>query len=134
MLNDLTVEEDPGYGAEPLLHANTVTASVRLLSLWRGRLELDRISVDEASLNLTRNETGRWNLDSLFRTAAASSGRKDGKRDVVLPYLEATNSRINVKNGAEKLPFSLLNTDVSFWQANPGDWRIRLRASRRART
>ena len=39
----------------------------------------------------------------------------------------ATNSRINFKNGAEKLPFSLVDTDVSFWQENPGEWRIRLR-------
>src|ERR1035437_5916064 len=36
LLTDLTVEEDPAYGVEPVLHANTVTASVRLLSLWRG--------------------------------------------------------------------------------------------------
>ena len=43
ILNDLTVEEDPAYGAEPTLHANSVTASIRLLSLWRGRLELDTI-------------------------------------------------------------------------------------------
>jgi hypothetical protein len=126
VLSDLTVDEDPGYGAEPLLHANTVTASIRLLSLWRGRLVIDTISVDEASLNLTRNQAGRWNLDSLFHTAA-NRGVRDAKRDTPLPYLEATNSRINVKNGSEKLPFSLMNTDVSFWQQNPGDWRIRLR-------
>src|SRR5580692_9844786 len=53
VLTDLTVDEDPAYGAEPVLHANTVTASIRLLSLWRG-LEISRISVDEASLNLVR--------------------------------------------------------------------------------
>jgi uncharacterized protein involved in outer membrane biogenesis len=28
VLTDLTVEEDPAYGAEPILHANTVTASI----------------------------------------------------------------------------------------------------------
>ena len=27
----------------------------------------------------------------------------------------------------EKLPFSLVDTDLSFWQQEPGDWRIRLR-------
>ncbi len=27
----------------------------------------------------------------------------------------------------EKLPFSLVNADLSFWQENPGEWRIRLR-------
>jgi hypothetical protein len=131
VLTDLTVEEDPAYGAEPVLHANTVTASIRLLSLWRGRVELDTISVDEASLNLVRTAAGRWNLDSLLRTATAqvqsATGSAGAQGPVRLPYLEATNSRINIKNGAEKLPFSLLNADLSFWQENPGDWRVRLR-------
>jgi hypothetical protein len=129
VLTDLTVEEDPAYGAEPLLHANTVTASIRLLSLWRG-LEISRISVDEASLNLVRTPAGRWNVESLFRSAAqpgmAGQGRRPTRR-VPLPYLEATDSRINVKNGAEKLPFSLIDADLSFWQESPGEWRIRMR-------
>ncbi|MGO9336487.1 MAG: AsmA family protein [Terracidiphilus sp.] len=134
VLTDLTVDEDPAYGAEPILHANTVTASIRLLSLWRGRLEIGTISVDEASLNVVRTLQGSWNLDPLFRTAAAKAqpvekgsdtGRK--QRAVPLPYLEATNSRINFKRGAEKLPFSIVETDLSFWQEQPGDWRIRLR-------
>ena len=131
VLTDLTVEEDPAYGAEPVLHAGTVTANVRLLSLWRGRLEIRSISVDDASLNLVRTAEGRWNLDSLFRTAAAKAqppaGSSGPRHAVPLPYLEATNSRINIKSGAEKLPFSLVNTDLSFWQQEPGDWRIRLR-------
>ncbi len=134
VLNNLTVDEDPAYGAEPVLHANTVTASIRLLSLWRGRLELDTISVDEASLNLVHSSPGHWNLDSLLYTAAsqAQSQSEAGKPDkfgkpVRLPYLKATNSRINIKNGAEKLPFSLLNAEMSLEQQSPGDWRVRLR-------
>jgi hypothetical protein len=128
VLTDLIVAEDPAYGSEPVLHANTVTAYFRLLSLWRGRLEIGTVSVDEASLNLVRMGPGRWNLDPLFRTAAAKAQPAGaGSRRVPLPYLEATNSRIDIKSGAEKLPFSLLNTDLSFWQESPGDWRIRLR-------
>src|SRR5271157_821811 len=103
VLTDLTVEEDPAYGAEPVLHANTVTASIRLLSLWRGRLELDSISVDEASLNLVRSAPGHWNLDSLLRTATAqaqsdagSAGPDNLGKPVRLPYLKATHSRINI--------------------------------------
>jgi hypothetical protein len=130
VLTDLTVEEDPAYGAEPILHANSVVASIRLLSLWRGRLEIGRISVDEASLNLVRTPAGQWNLDSLFSTAAAAqpeARRTGARRAVPLPYMVATNSRINIKSGAEKLPFSLINADLSFWQEEPGDWRVRLR-------
>ncbi len=134
LLTDLTVEENPAYGAEPVLHANSVTASIRLLSLWRGRLEIDTISVDEASLNLVRIPDGRWNLDSLLLPATSQRQSETGgagpgkpKKPFKLPYLEATNSRINIMSGVEKLPFSLLDADLSFWQQSPGDWRLRLR-------
>jgi len=123
LLTDLTVEEDPAYSAEPVLHANSVVASIRFASLWRGRLQISRISVDEASLNLIRTADGRWNIDSLFRNAAAASGRR---RAAPRAYLEATNSRINVKNGLEKLPYSLLNADAALWQESDGEWRVRL--------
>jgi hypothetical protein len=142
VLYDLSVAEDLAYGAEPVLHASKVTASLRLLALWRGRLEIDKISVDEASLNLVRAGPGQWNLDPIFRTAAAQTGIPIGgtgngtggapadagpRRAQRLPSLEATNSRIDFKNGVEKLPFSLVNADISLWQASPGEWRIRLR-------
>ena len=133
VLTDLSVAEDPAYGAEPVLHANKVRASLRLLALWRGRLEIEKITVDEASLNLVRAAQGKWNLDPLFRTAAAQTGasaspsRGGGRGMLRLPSLEATDSRIDFKNGAEKLPFSIVNADISFWQESPGEWRIRLR-------
>jgi len=127
VLSDLSVAEDPAFGTEPLLHASSVTAYIRLLSLWRGRLEIGTISVDDASLNLVRASSGHWNFDPLLRTAAASSQAAGAVKSVPLPYLEATNSRINIKAGVEKLPFSLVDADLSFWQQNPGDWRVRLR-------
>jgi len=130
VLTDLTVEEDPAYGAEPILHANTVTASIRLLSLWRGRLEISSVSVDEASLNLVRTSAGRWNLDSLFRSVAATARQGPAKSGAQTtrrpPTIRATSSRINIKSGVEKLPFSLLNTDLTFVQSSPGEWRLHL--------
>jgi hypothetical protein len=127
VITDLTVQEDPEFGAEPVLHANEVKAAIRLVSLWRGRLEISRISVDEASLNLVHTTAGRWNMDSLFRTAAQAMPEDSRPRRQALPYLEATNSRINIKEGVEKLPYSLVNADLSFWEENPGDWRARLK-------
>lgn len=127
VITDLSVAEDPAYGAEPVLHADTVTASIRLLSLLGGRLAIDRISMDDASLNLVRMGPGKWNLAQLFRTAAKVGGGGEARRAVQLPTLEATASRINIKDGVEKLPFSLVNTDFEFWEAEPGEWRIRLR-------
>jgi len=129
VLTDLTVAEDPAYGAEPVLHANTVTASIRLWTLWRGRMEISRISVDEASLNVVRASPGNWNLNSLLRTATGNAGSDNMAAGAAarLPYLEATNSRVNIKNGMEKLPWSLLDTDLSFWQEDSGEWQVRLK-------
>ena len=125
VLTDLTVAEDPSYGAEPVLHANTVVVSIRIWSLWRGQLQISRISVDEASLNLVRTQDGRWNIDALFRTAAARP--HPSRAAVPFPYMEATNSRVNVKNGVRKLPFSLVDADASLWRESAGEWRVRLR-------
>jgi hypothetical protein len=126
LLTDLTVQEEPAYGVEPVLHANEVMASIRLSSLWQGKLQISRISVDEASLNLVHMPNGDWNLDSLFRNAAAGSTKDQGTQQP--PYLEATNSRINIKDGIEKLPFSLLSADASMWRESNGNWRVRLKA------
>ncbi len=142
VLRDLSVSENPAFGAEPILSANTVVASIRILSLWRGHVEINRISVDEASLNLVRSAQGMWNLQSIMtgslgidgssiRGSGSSSGNPStatsSAKPRVLPYLEATNSRVNLKNGLEKSPFSLTNTQLSLWQDSPGAWRLRLR-------
>ena len=130
VLSNLVVDSDPAFGAEPVLHADSVVISFNLLALWSGRLQISRISVDDASLNLVRAPDGRWNLESLFRTAAAKAAgaaRSTARRAPRLPYLEATDSRINFKNGVVKLPFSIVNANLAFWQAAPGDWHIRLR-------
>jgi hypothetical protein len=128
-ISDLSVAEDPAYGAEPVLHASTVVASIQLFELLRGRVEIGKISVEDASLNVVRAGPGRWNLDPLFRTAAEKTEPASGARHTPhLPYLEASDSRIDFKNGAEKLPFALVNADLSFWQESSGEWRIRVRA------
>ncbi len=128
ILSDLTVSEDPSFGVEPLLSARTVVASVNLLSLWRGRPEFSRIEVDQASLNLVRNDAGRWNLETLLDGPAQQQiAVSAAVRRRPLPYLEATESRLNLKFGREKSPYSLVNSDLSFWQDQPGQWHIRLR-------
>ena len=65
-LSRVVVEDDPAYSEEPLLRADEVTASLRLLSLWRGRLEIARLSFQYPSLNLVRRPDGHWNLEALL--------------------------------------------------------------------
>ena len=128
-VSDFVVEEDPAFGFEPILRSADVTAYVRLVSLWRGRLEIARISFDEPSLNLVRNREGRWNFSSILTQASQNPNAPTAQRHTSqlprFPYIEASNARVNFKSGDEKLPFSFLNADLSAWLDSPGEWRLR---------
>jgi hypothetical protein len=131
-LSNFTVEEDPAFGAEAALHANSVVVSLRLSSLWRRRLEISRISLDQASLNLVRNPAGQWSVDSILLRASqiphAPTAQRHAGATPRFPYIEATNSRIDFKDGVEKKPFSLMNAEFAMWQAGGDQWRLRLQA------
>ena len=103
-----------------------------MTSLWRGKLEISRIHFDEASLNLVRAPDGSWNFASILLQAAhrpeAPTGQRHPGSAPRFPYIEATNSRINFKEGNEKKPLSFLNSDLSVWLDNPNEWGLHFRA------
>lgn len=131
-LSDFRIEDDPAFSNEPLLRAPSVVAYVRLFSLWRGRLDIDRISLDEANLNIVRAPDGRLNLGSLLLKASQSSATPTSEHRITagprFPYISASDSRINFKDGIDKLPFSFLNADLSVWLEQPDEWRMRFEA------
>src|SRR5271166_1762849 len=131
-ITDFVVEEDPGSGAEPLLRAPSVTVSLRPSSLWRGRLGVGRIDLDNASVNLVRDTGGQWNFGSLLihaaRTPNAPTAQRHATAALRFPYIEFRSARINFKTGAEKKSFSFLNSDISIWLAEPDQWRLRFEA------
>lgn len=133
VLHDLIVDEDPAYGAEPVLMASSVTASLRASTFWHRRVEIATLRFDAPSLNLTRNPQGRWNFEPLLShstvpSRAGSSGAAAANAAMPFPYVEATEARINFKLGAEKLPFSLEEADLAVWTESARQWRLRLRA------
>jgi hypothetical protein len=131
-LENLVVSEDPAFGDEPVIRANTVEVTLRPSSLWRRQVELSTIRFVEPSLNLVRNTQGRWNLQSLLMHAAsmdtAPTAQSTPGPAPRFPYIEATSGRVNVKIGAEKKPFSLTDADFALWLPTPAAWRIRLEA------
>ncbi len=132
VLSNFVVADDPQYSAEPMLRADDVAAYIRLSSLWRGRLEIGTLSLDNPSLNLVRRADGHWNLEELIqRTSQVSSAPTTARRPEArprFPYIEASGGRINFKFGQVKKAFSFTDADFAFWRESETDWGVRLLA------
>ncbi|MHB8388646.1 MAG: AsmA family protein [Acidobacteriaceae bacterium] len=130
ILHHFTVAAGPGFGAEPVIMAETVTASLRASTLWHRRVEIARLDFDAPSVNLARNDQGQWNFASLMRNSPVLRlhGAASSTSPPPFPYVEATNARINFKLGPEKLPFSLEGADLAFWKQSGNEWHVRVKA------
>ena len=60
--HSVTVAEDPRFGREYFLRADSMAIHLRWQSLLRGRIELGTLSLSRPSLNLVRNSEGEWNV------------------------------------------------------------------------
>lgn len=135
VLHHFTVAEWPAYGAEPVITAETVTASLRASTLWHRRVEIASLHFDAPSVNLARDSSGQWNLESLIGNSpvlrlstTSSTASSSSASPPPFPYVEATDARINFKRGAEKLPFSLEEADLALWKDPGNEWHIRIKA------
>ncbi|HWR35927.1 MAG TPA: AsmA family protein [Clostridia bacterium] len=130
-MQNVVVGDDPAFSAEPMLTAEEVTANLRISSLWRGRLEIARLSLKYPSLNLVFTPQGKLNLESLLwrasRTSAAPTTAKPQGR-IRFPYIGVVGGRINIKFGLEKQVFALTDADFAIWSPWEDEWRMRLEA------
>jgi hypothetical protein len=131
-LENLVVDEDPAFGSEPVIRANSVRATLRLSSLWTRRVEFSTISFDEPSVNLVHNADGKWNLETILlrasHIAAAPTAQRKAGPAPRFPYIEATGARLNLKLDQEKMPISLTDADFALWLPEPQAWHLRIRA------
>lgn len=131
-LEGLVVYDDPEFSAEPMIRAQEVSAAIRFRSLLRGRLEMATLSATEPSVNLVRNNEGRWNLASLVernaQIPAAPTAKPASERRPAFPYLEASGARINFKLGQTKKSYALVDADVALWQDSENSWAARIKA------
>src|SRR5947209_3974613 len=131
-LQNVTIAEDPSFGAEPMMTAPSVIATLRLSSIWQGRLEFGSISFQESdgvapSFNLVRRADGEWNIGSLMARAASTPAAPTAapKSDTKphFPYIEVVSGRLNFKSGVEKKVVALNEADFALWLASDQEWR-----------
>lgn len=128
------VAEDPRFGNEYFLRAESLTLRLHLWNLLLGHLRLGTISLYHPSLNLVRNADGDWNLaEWLPRPLEAGPGGAPASSPpgAAPPFheIEVSSGRINFKRGDEKLPFAFVGVNGTLETESPGRWRLDLVAA-----
>ncbi len=128
----ITIGEDPRFGQEYFLRAQSVAVSPQWRALFSGRIELGALYLIEPSLNLVRNADGRWNVESWLPSAATSKPTLYGPHapgpGAQLSRIEIQRGRINFSRGTDRHPFALADLEGAIEQESPGRWRIELEA------
>jgi hypothetical protein len=126
----VTVAEDPRFGNEYFLRADSLTIGLHWGALLRGRIELGPLSLSGPSLNLVRLPDGEWNLESWLPRPRGNlpTASAPGRASLRLQRIDLSGGRVNFKQGDGKLPFALANVEGSVEQVSPGSWRINLQA------
>src|SRR5580700_5661066 len=95
----VTVGEDPRFGREYFLRADSVSVRPRWQSLLRGRFELGALSLSRPSLTIVRGSRGDWNLTE-WLPKPSPSPIKNGAFGGSRPASSALRfRRIEVDNG-----------------------------------
>jgi len=132
----VTVGEDPAFGYEYFLRADTLSAGLRWRGLLRGHFEFGTLSLTRPSLTLVRNAQGKWNLEQWLppaKSAGPATAPVYGPPAAVAPVnhllkIDFDDGRVDFKNVDEKLPFALTGVSGSVNQVSPGRWQLRLEA------
>jgi hypothetical protein len=136
---EITVGEDPAFGNEYFLRAEHLSAGLRWTGFLHGRFEFGTLSMSRPSLNLARNNEGRWNLERWLPPAKINVpgglpavynvARALGTPANHLTRIDIDDGRVNFKIVDEKLPFALTNVAGVVEQDAPGRWQLRLEAA-----
>ena len=129
----VTISEDPRFGHEYFLRAESIVASPRWFSLLSGKLEVGTVELFHPSLNLVQNDDGRWNVENWLLSpvnakSAPTSSAARSPRAAQLSRIEIDGGRINFSHGADRRPFALDELSGSIEQESAGRWRIALAA------
>ena len=131
-IDNFVVGENPAFGDEPFLRANTVIChAARQLALARTPGVCHHLARRTQRQPRPQQPAGQWNFESILLPAsqtgtklltAPTDQRHPGGNLPRFPYIEATQARVNYQDGhAEKKPFSLTDAKLALLALAAGD-------------
>jgi len=122
-LDDVTIHEDPRAGIEPFAYVDSLGASVRLLGLFKRKLEFSSLNLggQEVNINLVKTAAGPWNFQYLLGGPALSISPSVR----AIPALRMRGGRVNFKFGDTKSVFFFDNADLDVAPGADGSVELR---------
>lgn len=133
----VSVSDDPHFGNEYFLRADTLTAGLQWTALLAGRFEFGSVSLSRPSLNLARDAEGHWNIERWLPPASPPAARPGfvgplapsrDARAARPTRIDVDAGRINFKQGDNKSPFALVDVSGRVEQNGAGRWQLDLEA------
>ena len=127
----VTVGEDPRFGNEYFIRAESLSVRLRWQSLLRGHLALGTLSLSQPSLNVVRNSAGEWNLAAWLPqpNQRPPSATLNSRPALPIERIQVDAGRVNFKLGDEKLPFAFVAVNGTVQADGAGRWRMDLQAT-----
>lgn len=119
-VEDVTIHEDPRIGIEPIAYVESLTARVRLTTLWTSKLSFSNLRLSEPTVNLTKADNGPWNFQLLIQDVVAKAGPT-----AYPPSIQVRSGRINFKFGDYKTIFYLADSDLDITPISPDRLDVR---------
>lgn len=116
-LENVTIHEDQRVGIEPFAYMAEMGASLRILSLLTGKLELSGINLDEANINLVKTAEGQWNFQYLLNSLKSQDGS--------IPAFRMRGGRVDFKFGDTKAVFFFKDADLDISPRGDGSMDVR---------
>lgn len=115
VIRNVVIEEDPGFGSEPLARVGEMECDLRWRSIWGSHLDCSRIVLHEPVLNIVRNVAGEWNIGGFIHRGGAPAVAVTAlKRQRPRPFeLDVDGGRVNFTIDSVKKPFALDSVEAN---------------------
>ena len=104
-IDDVTIGEDPAFGADPFITAKAVSVGVDVMPLITSRaLHVRSFRLDQPRVTLLRAANGTWNFSGLSAAASGSSPKSaepSGGGDVTIDKITIADGQVRVGTTAK---------------------------------
>jgi translocation and assembly module TamB len=115
-LYNITSRGTEGFDQPPLLHADSLTVRLRILSALHHQVALRELLIDRPVIYLQVSRQGNSNLPNLPVAAPSKSGSNTSIFDLAVEHMQITNGEINYNDRKTPLAANLydLGTNIRF--------------------